>query len=319
MKGRREREGHLNAIVLVGHGSLPEAMRASVEMIVGKRDDIHTACLDPNDGKEDLDRKLAALEGVLAEAEHVSVLADLMGGSPCTAALELYAADACVSVVSGMNLAMVISAVMESAEPEALVAAGHEAIHDVKALAAGTERVYAPARQIRRSAPVDTSAPQCIMGVRVDARGIHGQVATAWVPRYDATRIVVVDDVAVRDETQKMALKMAKPSAVKLSILSARRAMERLSDEHSYPGERILVVMTRVQTLAALDELGYRFDLVDLGNIPNRPDTTTYARCVNLTDVEAQIVRDLAEKGTAFTARQVPADPQIDFMQSLNQ
>ena len=310
MKGRREREGHLNAIVLVGHGSLPEAMRASVEMIVGKRDDIHTACLDPNDGKEDLDRKLAALEGVLA---------DLMGGSPCTAALELYAADACVSVVSGMNLAMVISAVMESAEPEALVAAGHEAIHDVKVLAAGTERAYAPARQIRRSAPVDMSAPQCIMGVRVDARGIHGRVATAWVPRYDATRIVVVDDVAVRDETQKMALKMAKPSAVKLSILSARRAMERLSDEHSYPGERILVVMTRVQTLAALDELGYRFDLVDLGNIPNRPDTTTYARCVNLTDVEAQIVRDLAEKGTAFTARQVPADPQIDFMQSLNQ
>ncbi|MCI6844077.1 MAG: PTS sugar transporter subunit IIB [Coriobacteriaceae bacterium] len=300
----------MNAIVLVGHGSLPEAMRASVEMIVGKRDDIHTACLDPNDGKEDLDRKLAALEGVLA---------DLMGGSPCTAALELYAADARVSVVSGMNLAMVISAVMESAEPEALVAAGHEAIHDVKVLAAGTERAYAPARQIRRSAPVDTSAPQCIMGVRVDARGIHGQVATAWVPRYDATRIVVVDDVAVRDETQKMALKMAKPSAVKLSILSARRAMERLSDEHSYPGERILVVMTRVQTLAALDELGYRFDLVDLGNIPNRPDTTTYAKCVNLTDVEAQIVRDLAEKGTAFTARQVPADPQIDFMQSLNQ
>lgn len=293
MKGRREREDHLNAIVLVGHGSLPEAMRASVEMIVGKRDDIHTACLDPNDGKEDLDRKLAALE--------------------------LYAADARVSVVSGMNLAMVISAVMESAEPEALVAAGHEAIHDVKVLAAGTERAYAPARQIRRSAPVDTSAPQCIMGVRVDARGIHGQVATAWVPRYDATRIVVVDDVAVRDETQKMALKMAKPSAVKLSILSARRAMERLSDEHSYPGERILVVMTRVQTLAALDELGYRFDLVDLGNIPNRPDTTTYAKCVNLTDVEAQIVRDLAEKGTAFTARQVPADPQIDFMQSLNQ
>lgn len=308
----------MNAIVLVGHGGLPEAMKASVEMIVGEREDIRTVCLAPDDGAEDLARKLAALDAELADCEGVRVIADLMGGSPCNAALARYAQDERVSVVSGMNLAMVVSAAMEEADAAGLVAAGHEGIHDVKALAAGTERPWggAPAAPARAAAPV-SDEPQKIVGVRVDARGIHGQVATAWVPRYGATRILVIDDVAVRDETQKMALKMARPASVKLSILSAAKAVERLSDERSYPGDRVLVVMTRVETLATLDELGWRFDLVDLGNVPNRPGTTTYVKCVNLTEREADVVRGLAEKGTQFTARQVPADPQIDFVQTL--
>ena len=293
-------------------------MKTSVEMIVGEREDIRTVCLSPDDGKEELDQKLAALDEELAGCESVRVIADLMGGSPCNAALERYAADERVSVVSGMNLAMVISAAMEEADAAGMIATGHEAIHDVKALAAGTERPYAPARRPAAAAAPLSDEPQQIVGVRVDARGIHGQVATAWVPRYNATRIVVIDDVAVRDETQKMALKMAKPAAVKLSILSTKKAVERLSDERSYPGDRVLVVMTRMETLATLDELGYHFDLVDLGNVPNRPDTTTYVKCVNLTDREAQIVRDLAGKGTGFTARQVPADPQIDFVAVVN-
>ena len=37
-------------------------MRGSVEMIVGEREDIRTVCLSPDDGKEDLERKLAALD-----------------------------------------------------------------------------------------------------------------------------------------------------------------------------------------------------------------------------------------------------------------
>lgn len=288
-------------------------MKASVEMIVGAREDIHTVCLDPEDGKEDLDAKLSALDEVLSDCESVRVIADLMGGSPCNVALERYADDERVSIVSGMSMAMVVAAAMEGADAGGIVAAGHEGIHDVKMLAAGAERPYeAPRRVARPAAPV-SDEPQQIVGVRVDSRGIHGQVATAWVPRLEANRIVVIDDHAVRDETQKMALKMAKPASAKLSILSAQKAVERLSDEMSYPGERVFVVMTRVETLGALDELGYVFEDVNLGNVPNRPNTIAYAKCVNLTDEEARIVSSLAAKGTRFTAQQVPNDPKEDI------
>lgn len=291
-------------------------MKASAEMIVGEREDIHTVCLDPSDGKEDLDRKLAALDEKLEGCETVRVLADLMGGSPCNAALERYLDDGRVSVVAGMNLAMVISAAMEDAEVPELLATGRTGVRDVKAAANGTE--VEPASAAPSAAPSPASnEPQQIVGVRVDARGIHGQVATAWIPRLGANRVVVIDDAAVKDDTQKMALKLAKPASTKLSILTAAKAVERLTNERSYPGEKVFVVLPRVETLATLDELGFDFDCVNMGNVPNRPQTTAYANTVHLTQREADVVRALAEKGTRFTVRQVPNDPEVDFVESL--
>ena len=71
-------------------------------------------------------------------------------------------------------------------------------------------------------------------------------------------------------------------------------------------------------TLRELDRLGYDFDVVNMGNVPNRPGTTAYANTVHLTADEAEAVREVAAKGTRFTQRQVPADPENDFTQALN-
>lgn len=308
----------MEAIVLVGHGTLPEALKGSVGMIAGEREDILTVSLAPEDGPEDLERKLAELDGRLAEADRIQVFADLFGGSPCNAALKRYADDERVSIISGANLPMVVTAAIQGADARELIAEGRAGIRDVKAAARGEEE-EAPAVLAPSASTAPTSGePQQVVGVRVDARGIHGQVATVWVPRLDVTRIVVVDSLAVRDETQKTALKMAKPASVKLSILTPEKAVERLRNEHSYPGDRIFVVLPRVVTLGELDELGYDFDVVNMGNVPNRPDTTAYAKTVHLTADEAKVVRDVAAKGTRFTQRQVPADPENDFVQALD-
>lgn len=51
-----------------------------------------------------------------------------------------------------------------------------------------------------------------IVNVRIDERLIHGQVAAVWTNTLNATRIMVIDDMAAKDEIQKIALKMACPS-----------------------------------------------------------------------------------------------------------
>lgn len=48
-----------------------------------------------------------------------------------------------------------------------------------------------------------------IVNVRIDERLIHGQVAAVWTNTLNATRIMVIDDMAAKDEIQKIALKMA--------------------------------------------------------------------------------------------------------------
>lgn len=312
----------MKAIVFVGHGELPLAIKHSVEMISGKNERLYAVSLAPEDGKEQYAHKLAELDASLEKYESVLVFADLMGGSPSNAAVEKYLNMDHVAIISGMNLPMVLTAVMSDLPNEFIISEGIEGIKDVKlALNPATndqrpesvEVTPQPGRSSAQSTKKKEGKPFEIKNVRVDARGIHGQVATAWVPKLEVDRIIVIDDSAVKDDVQKMALKMAKPNSVKLSILSSAKAVERLKDSSAYPDEAILVIVQKIETLATLSKLGYQFPTVNMGNVPNRPGTQAFRKTVSLTADEINIVNDLIGKGTHFTAQMVPNDPIVDF------
>ena len=78
------------SLILVSHGRFCEELKGSTEMIMGPQDNIYTVALLPEDGPEDFTAKFeAAIEGL----DDFLVFADLLGGTPCNA---------------GMNLPMVI-------------------------------------------------------------------------------------------------------------------------------------------------------------------------------------------------------------------
>lgn len=58
-----------------------------------------------------------------------------------------------------------------------------------------------------------------IIGVRIDGRLIHGQVANLWTTKLNITRIMVVDDEVATNAIEKSGLKLATPAGVKLSVL----------------------------------------------------------------------------------------------------
>ena len=67
-----------------------------------------------------------------------------------------------------------------------------------------------------------------IVEVRIDDRLIHGQVCGYWVPHHSVEKIVVIDDKIAKDEMRKTALKFGCPAKVKLSILDALTASDKL-------------------------------------------------------------------------------------------
>lgn len=147
-----------------------------------------------------------------------------------------------------------------------------------------------------------------IKNVRVDSRGIHGQVATTWISLFDINRIIVIDDDSVKDTTQKMALKLARPEGTKLSILSADKAYIRLTDPLAYSGERTLILFQKISTVKSLAEKGYHFNEITLGNIPNREGTKKIEKTINLTSDEITIVNGLIASGTTIIYQMVPKD-----------
>ncbi len=146
-----------------------------------------------------------------------------------------------------------------------------------------------------------------IKSVRVDSRGIHGQVATTWIPHLKVNRVMVIDDKAIKDEIMKTALKLACPMGCKLSILSTDKAVERLSKDN-YQGESILVLLLSVDTIYELYTKNKIFDEIILGNVSNKADTKQIAKTVFLNEDEINRLRHVEISGTNFIYQMVPGD-----------
>ena len=156
-----------------------------------------------------------------------------------------------------------------------------------------------------------------IVMCRVDERGIHGQVAASWTNTLNASRIMVVDDMAAKDDIQKMALKMACPSSAKLSILPVEKAVARLNDPANYVGERLFVIFKNTDNLRRAIDAGAPITKVTIGNISNKVGSQLLFKSVRVSKQDKENILYIASKGVEVTGQQVPADPKEDVVKLL--
>lgn len=157
---------------------------------------------------------------------------------------------------------------------------------------------------------------QEIVNVRIDERLIHGQVAAMWTNVLRASRIMVIDDLASQDEIQKMALKMACPGGIKLSILNCEKAAANFK-ENKYEGDRIFIVIKGPETVLKLWNLGLELNEVNVGNMSSSVGTKQVKRSVNVTEEDVKNFEELATRGVSFTAQMVPNEDKVDFMKLI--
>jgi PTS system mannose-specific IIB component len=146
-----------------------------------------------------------------------------------------------------------------------------------------------------------------IIHARVDERLIHGQVATVWTNSLGAGRIMVVNDAAVTDELQIGALKMAKPSGVKLSILSKKKAVEKIL-AGAYDDEKVFLITKDIPDMAYLIDSGVELRAFNVGNISQKENSKAIKKSVALTGDDVDIVKRLVGAGTKITAQMLPSE-----------
>lgn len=105
-------------LITMSHGLLAKEINNSATMIVGKHN-IQCVCMSDDDGLEGTTNKL---DQVLTD-EPTILLVDLFGGTPCNVALIKAASKNNVRVVSGLNLGMLIEAILSHEEDIDLLAA----------------------------------------------------------------------------------------------------------------------------------------------------------------------------------------------------
>lgn len=119
-------------IVIVSHGAFAEGLADACRMLCGLPERFHTVSLLPDDGPEQFARRLLALKAVTDQYDRTAVFADLKGGTPCRAAMQVFA-DEKYDIISGVNLPMLLEAVVgDDTGAEQLVEAGKLLIADIK-------------------------------------------------------------------------------------------------------------------------------------------------------------------------------------------
>ncbi|NLM67297.1 MAG: PTS system mannose/fructose/N-acetylgalactosamine-transporter subunit IIB [Enterococcus sp.] len=155
-----------------------------------------------------------------------------------------------------------------------------------------------------------------IIGVRIDGRLIHGQVANLWTTKLNISRIMVVDDEVAENAIEKSGLKLATPSGVKLSILPIEKAAANIL-AGKYDSQRLLIVARKPDRLLKLVELGVSLEEINVGNMSQTPETRSITKSINVVDADIEAFNELNRKGVRLVAQMVPSDKAENFMELL--
>ncbi|MDO1604937.1 PTS sugar transporter subunit IIB [Lactobacillus sp. YT155] len=157
-----------------------------------------------------------------------------------------------------------------------------------------------------------------IKNIRIDERLIHGQVATMWTNSLKATRIMVVDDEVVKNDIEKMALKTAVPSGIKLSILTAKGAAERIMNGN-YEEQRVFLLTKSPKPLVDLVKNGVPIEKVNVGNMSSKENSKQVKKSVSVTPSDIDNFKILDEAGVELVAQMVPTEDPVNFMKLMEE
>lgn len=301
-------------IVLISHGSMAKGVQASLEMIIGRLEHLYVVAM-PEDGdnvqfEKALCEKMESLEG------HTLIIADILGGTPCNVALKHYNEVEEVSVIAGMTLPMVLeAAVNEASTADELVALGRQAI--VNAKAALEETCVEEKSSVDMEVFKEYQGKAKLVNVRIDERLIHGQVAGIWTTSLNTQRIIVANDAAASDPLQKSSLRMAAPSAMRLSVLPVAKAAESINSG-KYGLQRLFLLFKNPEDVLRFIEAGGKLEALNVGNMSYKEGSKEVTKSIKVMPEEEEIFKTISAKGVNITAQLVPSEPSIDFMEKLN-
>lgn len=148
--------------------------------------------------------------------------------------------------------------------------------------------------------------------MRIDERLVHGQVAVVWTRFLGVNRIVVADDEAAGNDTQKYAMQMAIPKDTKLTVTTVEKAVALLNDQRAESLKVFLVVKNpenakkMAQAVKGISEI----NVGNYGRMSKSDENTkiTLERNLFLTKDEAEMIGTLIADGHHVYYQTVPEE-----------
>ncbi|MBZ2174957.1 PTS sugar transporter subunit IIB [Schnuerera sp. xch1] len=155
-----------------------------------------------------------------------------------------------------------------------------------------------------------------IVHTRIDDRLIHGQVVAYWVNSLNIHRIMVANDKVATNDLQKSTLRLAVPPGIRTSIITKKKAATNIK-AGKYDKQRVFLILEDPQDAIDLINLGVKLDTINIGNLAHKEGAIQIKTNIKVTKDQIQAFKELHERGIKLTARMVPGDPKVDFINYL--
>lgn len=146
-----------------------------------------------------------------------------------------------------------------------------------------------------------------VIGLRVDERMLHGQVAVTWMGQLSPDSILIANDEVVNNEMSKMALKMVKPEGVKMAIRSIDDGAEVLNDKRA-KNLKIFVIVRTIQDAVSLMKKTNEIQKVVIGGVRKKEGSHLLAAAVYLNDDDVLALKELNNICKDVSFQMVPSD-----------
>ena len=309
-------------VILASHGGFADGIHQSAEMIFGPQENFKSCILKPDEGPEDVKKKMQEAVASLDNQDEVLFLVDLWGGTPFNQASSLVKEhEDKWTIVAGMNLPMVIEALtqrfsVESAREiaRAIVPTGNDGIKTFPEDAMPVKK-EADTKAVKTSGKKKTIPEGTVLGdghikyvlARVDTRLLHGQVATGWTHTTQPNRIIVVSDTVCHDKLRTSMIKQAAPNGVRVSVAPIKN-MAKANNDPRFGDTRAMLLFESVEDALAAVKAGVEVKEINLGSSAYKEGKVNVTKALSFDQTDVDSIKELQSMGVKVDVRGVPAD-----------
>jgi len=141
---------------------------------------------------------------------------------------------------------------------------------------------------------------------------VHGQIIEAWVPYLKANCIYVVNDEVASDFFRETVIRMAVPEGVEVHFFEIDDFSSNL--ERGDDRKRAIVLFANISDAARAYKSGFRFTVLNLGNIYNEDCRKRLSSCVQLNDEEVVSLKELIQSHVRIELQRVPKEHPVNLL-----
>ncbi len=316
-------------IIIATHGEFAAGIKQSSSMILGEQEKVESVVFMPNEGPDDLYRKLQEAIAKL-ETEEILFLVDLWGGSPFNQANRLLEeSPENRAIVAGLNLPMLLEAYGEREETDKAHNVAKALINSAKDQIKVKPENLEPAKKeekVEAKVVPQASIPEgTVIGdgklkivlARIDTRLLHGQVATNWAKSTNPDRIIVVSDSVAKDELRKKLIEQAAPPGVKAHTIPLDKLVE-VSKDTRFGGTKALLLFENPQDALYVIEKGVDIKELNIGSMAHSVGKVLVNNAISMDQKDVETYKKLSDLGVKFDVRKVTGDRPQDLFKLIS-